>query len=341
MVRTEDALAVGPAAAPAASLRPAGLSPSETIIEANDLSKRFGSEVAVEGVTLAVPRSTLFGFIGPSGSGKTTTVRLLTGAYEPTSGAARVMGQTPTAFTAAARQRLGYLPQQFVLYPNLSVWENLNFAASLYGMGLRRGGRLKEMLDFVELSADRRKLARQISGGMQRRLALAATLAHDPDLLFLDEPTAGVDPILRRKFWDYFTALRDAGHTLFITTQYVSEAAYCDVVGVMSQGRLLLVESPHGLHRRAYGGDVIDLRAARPLTEDALVALGALPFVRASVQPLGEGKLRLVVDDAATAVPDLLEWSQARAIPIDSVERYAPPMDDVFVELFKREQPHA
>jgi ABC-2 type transport system ATP-binding protein len=321
---------------PARPVTPNSNGAGEIVIEARGLSKRFNNGFAVQDVTLAVPRGTLFGFIGPSGCGKTTTVRLLTGAYAPTSGAARVLGQEPTAFAASARQRLGYLPQQFVLYPNLSVWENLNFAASLYGMGWRRGLRLNEMLDFVELSGDRGKLARDISGGMQRRLALAATLAHDPEVLFLDEPTAGVDPILRRKFWDYFKALRDAGHTLFITTQYVSEAAYCDKVGVMSQGRLLMAETPAGLYRRAYGGEIVHLLPARPLSPDRLAALAALPCVLTGAQPLGDGTLRLVVDDAGTAVPALLEWCRQCGIAVEHVERHVPPIDDVFVELHRK-----
>ena len=229
----------------------------DAVISAQHLTKKFGDETAVEDVSFDVPRASIFGFIGPSGSGKTTTVRLLTGVYTPTEGEVSVLDRSPARFSQSDRARLGYMPQLFVLYPNLTVWENLNFAASLYGMSLFRGKRLKEALTFVELDEHRSKLARNISGGMLRRLSLAATLVHDPELLFLDEPTAGIDPVLRRKFWDHFRELKDQGRTIFITTQYVSEADNCDLVGVQNNGKLLLVDTPQGIRqprlRRRHG----------------------------------------------------------------------------------------
>jgi len=174
------------------------------VVETADLTKAFGKDLAVQSLTMQVPRGTIFGFVGPSGCGKTTTVRLLTGFYKPTSGTLSVLGKKPTDFSKSDREKIGYLIQQFVLYPDLTVWENLNFAASFYGVGLFRWQRLNKLLDFVELKGDKNKLARDLSGGMKRRLSLAATLVHNPELLFLDEPTAGIDPLLRRKFWDYF-----------------------------------------------------------------------------------------------------------------------------------------
>jgi ABC-2 type transport system ATP-binding protein len=222
---------------------------NDSVISAKNLTKKFGGETAVQDVSFDVPRASIFGFIGPSGSGKTTTVRLLTGVYTPTEGEVIVLDRNPAKFSQGERARLGYMPQLFVLYPNLTVWENINFAASLYGMSLFRGKRLKEALTFVELYEHRSKLARNISGGMLRRLSLAATLVHDPQLLFLDEPTAGIDPVLRRKFWDHFRELKDQGRTIFITTQYVSEADNCDLVGVQNNGKLILVDTPQGIHQ--------------------------------------------------------------------------------------------
>ncbi len=310
----------------------------EAAVRAVDLTKRFGNEVAVDHMTFDVPEGAIFGLIGPSGSGKTTAVRLMTGIYEPTEGSVTVLGRSPHNFNSTVRRRLGYMPQQFVLYPDLSVWENMHFAAALYGMGLRRGKRLKELLEFVELEDHRGKLARNISGGMQRRLSLAATLAHDPRLLLLDEPTAGIDPILRAKFWDYFKDLRERGRTLVVTTQYVGEAAYCDLVGVMAEGRLLMVETPDGLRRRAYGGEVVDLQATRPLDYRTVTQLRALPFVTGRLQPLGETGLRMVVDDAGTAVPELVEWARTNALEVRSIEKFEAPLDDVFVDIVKKEQ---
>jgi ABC-2 type transport system ATP-binding protein len=314
--------------------RPAG----PASVQTRGLTKRFGSEAAVQDLSFEVQRGTIFGLIGPSGSGKTTAVRLMTGIYEPTEGEVFVLGKRPRDFNSTIRRRIGYMPQHFVLYPDLSVWENMHFAAALYGMGLRRGARLRQMLDFVELDEHRGKLARNISGGMQRRLSLAATLAHRPELLFLDEPTAGIDPILRAKFWDYFKGMRDRGRTLVVTTQYVGEAAYCDFVGVMAEGRMLMVETPDGLRARAFGGDMVDLQAARPLDYRTVAQIRSLGFITGRIQPLGDSGLRLVVDDAGTAVPELVEWANANSLDVRSIEKYEPPLDDVFVEVVKRAQ---
>jgi ABC-2 type transport system ATP-binding protein len=305
------------------------------VIHAENLTKQFGDEVAVNGATFDVQPGTIMGFIGPSGSGKTTLVRLLTGVLTPSAGKAIVLGRQPIHFNQATREKIGYMPQLFVLYPQLTVWENLNFAASIYGMGLRRGNRLKNVLDFVELYEHRGKRTRDTSGGMQRRLSLAATLVHEPSLIFLDEPTAGIDPVLRRKFWDHFRALRDEGRTLFVTTQYVGEAAFCDYVGVMANGRVLMVEPPEELRRRAYGGDMIDVTTSMPFNRSLLTAMRQLPFVVGSVDAVSSTHIRLTVDDDSTALPALVDWCRDQDLEVQSIEPYVPPYDDVFVELVK------
>ena len=240
-------------------------------------------------------------------------------------------------FSQGERARLGYMPQLFVLYPNLTVWENLNFAASLYGMGLFRGKRLKRALEFVELYEHRWKLARNISGGMLRRLSLAATLVHDPQLLFLDEPTAGIDPVLRRKFWEHFRELKNQGCTVFVTTQFVSEADNCDLVGVQNNGKLLLVDTPQGLRHHAYGGDMVDFRTAQPFDFQAENMLRSLPFVRAKTVRTGPDSMRIIVDRASTATPELMEWAQQQDIRVKAVVEYTPSFEDVFVELVRPE----
>ena len=312
----------------------------DAIIWTSGLTKRFGHEFAVRDVSFQVPRGQIFGFIGPSGSGKTTTIRILTGYYQPTSGKVLVFNTQPTRFTQEMREQIGYMPQLFVLYPNLSVWENLNFAASIYGMSLARRKRLNELLDFVELKEHKRKLARDISGGMQRRLSLAATLVHKPELIFLDEPTAGVDPVLRSKFWDHFRKLRDAGRTLFITTQYVGEAAYCDLVGVMREGRLLIVDTPEGLRYRAYGGDVVNLQTVNPMDATTELDLSQQHFVKGKIIRAEGNCIRTVVDDASTAIPALLDWCRAKSISVHSIDQFYPPFDDVFIQLVKEDENH-
>lgn len=305
-------------------------------IRTHELTKAFNGDVAVDKINMDVPEGAIFGFIGPSGSGKTTTVRLLMGLFEPDSGDVSVLGVRPAEFTRSDRERIGYLPQLFVLYPDLTVWENMNFAASLYGVSFWRHKILNRLLDLVELREHKHKLVRNISGGMQRRLSLAATLVHDPDLLFLDEPTAGIDPILRKKFWDYFKTLQEHGHTLFVTTQYVGEAAYCDFVGVMSEGKLLTVNTPNGLRREAYGGDIVKMGSTERIDYDLRQQVQDLPELKSRILSATDYELQLLVEDAATATPYLVDYFRNRNKAINSIESYFPSYDDVFVKLIEK-----
>jgi ABC-2 type transport system ATP-binding protein len=308
------------------------------IVETQQLTKRFGDQVAVDDLTLSIPPGTIFGFIGPSGSGKTTTVRLLTGVQSPTSGEVRVFGVAPSSFSERERARIGYMPQLSVLFPHLSIIENLRFVASIYGMRWGRRKRLDQALEFVELQDDRRKRLRHASGGMQRRLALAAALVNDPQLLFLDEPTAGIDPVLRRKFWDHFESLRNDGCTVFVTTQYVGEAAYCDKIGVLRRGRLLTVDTPDGLRRQAFGGEVIDLILADRIEQELITDVALLDYVVHAQRTRVDGRgMRVTVEDADPVIPKLQQWLVERGVRIESVDRYLPPFDDVFVNLVQSE----
>ena len=238
-------------------------SSARTTVSCSGLTKSFNGDAVVRDVALNIAEGSIVGLIGPSGCGKTTTVRLLVGLLEPTAGTATVWDTTSTALSAAQRQRIGYLPQIPALFPDLSLWENLSFHASMYGLRMRRRRRLHHVLEWVELDEHRKKKVREVSGGMQRRLALAAAFVHDPMLLFLDEPTAGIDPILRSTFWEQFREMRDEGRTMCVTTQYVGEAAYCDYVGVLSDGELLLVDTPENLRKAAFDGEVVDIELSR------------------------------------------------------------------------------
>jgi ABC-2 type transport system ATP-binding protein len=311
----------------------------QSIILVDRVTKAFGEDAGVFDLSFEVPAGTIFGLIGPSGCGKTTTVRLMTGLYKPDRGNLLVLGRNPNRFGLRTRERIGYMPQHFVLYPNLTVWENLNFVASLYGMGyFSRRKWLEQALDFVELSDARRRLGSQLSGGMQRRLELACTLVHDPLLVFADEPTAGIDPVLRGKFWDHFRNLRDQGRTLFITTQYVGEAAYCDLVGVMRAGRLIHIDTPDNLRRAAFGGEIIQLVVDPGQAYDMAKLLQQQPFVKdVRRSPEQPGLLYLYVDDASDTLPQVFNVMQEHPdVNVQQADKYMPPFDDVFIRLMEQ-----
>jgi len=306
------------------------------LISFDHVSKSFGDFIATQDLSFSLPKGKIIGLIGPSGSGKTTTIRLLTGIYHPSEGRIKVFDKSPSDFTTKEKAKIGYLTQHFTLFPDLSIASNMNFAASMYGQGiLRRRKKIDQLLDLVELQEHRNKLAKKISGGMQRRLQLASTLIHDPELLLLDEPTAGIDPILRRKFWDYFEMLRDEGKTLFVTTQYVNEASYCDLVGVLADGKLLELCEPQELRRIAFGGEKLNLRTIDRFTEAQLAELAELDIIK-NVRRMDDGTIRILVDHAATALPELMSWLQDRSVPVESLQEYQPPFDDVFVEVVER-----
>jgi ABC-2 type transport system ATP-binding protein len=309
------------------------------VIRADKASHRFSSDVGVYDLSFQVPRGVIFGLIGPSGCGKTTTVRMLTGIYKPTGGKLQVLGEAPYRFDAKTREKIGYMPQQFVLYPMLSVAENFNFSAALYGLGLfRRIHRQHQLLKFVELYRERNRVTSKLSGGMQRRLQLACALAHDPELIFADEPTAGIDPVLRSKFWDHFRSLRDAGKTLFITTQYVAEAENCDLVGIMRAGRLLYIDTPQDLRRKAFGGDLIRLVVAPDRAKEAANLLSNRPEVKDARPAFAQPGLLLVsTENAAKALPELVAVLRDRGIEVLESEQYSSPFDEVFLELVKRQ----
>lgn len=307
---------------------------------AEDLGKQYGDQWAVHRVNLRVDSVRVVGLVGPSGSGKTTLVRLLNGAIRPDTGQVRLLGGDPRAFRPRDQQRIGYLPQQPVLFPELSLWENLNFHASLVGVRYRRRQRLTELLDFVELGSDRRKKVHEASGGMQRRLALAATLLHQPQVLFLDEPTAGIDPILRRRIWDRLRDLRDQGTLLIVTTQYVGEAAYCDDVGVISEGSLLSLTPPPELARNAYGGEVVELVTPEVLSPALVAELQRIEGVVAIERPTAL-LTRIIATDATPVLDSVSRWVDHHQIVGATVEQPPTDYDDVFVRIIERSRQNA
>ena len=301
----------------------------------DNATKRFGDQLAVDRVSLRVAAGTVLGIIGPSGAGKTTLVRMLAGALAPTEGEIRVMGEDPRNFSRRTREKLGYMPQSFALYPDLTTRENVDFAASLFGMiWWRRHRRTRQVLEFVDLWSVRGRRASKLSGGMQRRLELASALVHDPEIAFLDEPTAGIDPILRETIWRGLHELRERGRTLLVTTQYVGEAENCDAVLLLSEGRLIALGSPDQLRREAVGGDIVVIQTSDGF--DAAV-LRDLPDVK-RIDQRGPHEVRVTVSDAATTLPDVVEAITQRGGDVSSASEDRPSFDEVFALLVERDR---
>lgn len=301
------------------------------VIDVNSITKTFEGNDAVHDVSFDVPKGDIFCLLGPSGSGKTTTIRMILAIYAPDAGSLEVFGKPPESFGRSLYKRIGYMPQQFVLYPTLTVEENLNFIAQLYGVGIRqRRKRIHEMLEFLELEEHRRKSAGDLSSGMQRRVALAAAFLHEPELLILDEPTAGIDPILRAKFWEEFQRLNEAGTTLFVTTQYVSEATNAKRVAILSAGNLVALDTPGELRYQAYGGEVVDVHAAR-ITAETVERLEGHPKVIA-VEDASYDYVRLIIADSDD-LPEITSVFEEQNTDIRKSSEVEPAFDDVFVRL--------
>ena len=308
--------------------------PPSTVV-AESVSKAFGDRVVLDDVSLEVGRGEVFALIGPSGSGKSTLIRMMVGLSVPSSGSLRVLNSEPRRFSPAQRGLLGYVPQSFVLYPTLTVLQNARFVAGLYGMGwLQKRRRIRETLQLLELWDARNRRASQISGGMKRRLSLACALLHSPTILFVDEPTAGLDPILRSTIWEHLRSLASAGTTVFVTTQHLDESERCDRVAMLNAGAVVALGSPEELRRQALGGHALEIHGPNLDWKDT-DALRALDSVRSLSSP-AMGRIRVVVDDVPTATAKVSAVLNERGVQVDKIEAIDPSFDEVFVALVDR-----
>ena len=314
---------------------PAVTSPAAAgpIISAAGLTRAFDDHVVVDNLTFDVPRGTILGVVGPSGSGKTTTIRMLTGTLGRTSGEIQVLGEDPMNFTRRTRGRIAYMPQLFSLYEDLSAQENVGFVAALYGIGpFKRRRLIRRALEVVDLSDARHRLARDLSGGMQRRLELACALVHSPDVLFVDEPTAGIDPVLRQSIWDELRKLSDEGRTLLVTTQYVTEAEYCDRVALIVDGALVALDEPEALRQMVFGGDVLQIDTGRAVDPELLSSIDGVTAVR-QTEPR---QLMATVEDAGSLTPHIIDSLRASGVEVVGIQEHQPTFDEVFTSLVEQ-----
>jgi ABC-2 type transport system ATP-binding protein len=306
---------------------------SDVVIEARGLTRRFRRVVAVDHLDLTIYRGEIFGLLGPDSAGKTTTLRLLCGLMRPSEGSARVAGCDTVRQAEALKRQIGYMPQQFSLYGDLTVMENLLFFADIFDVREpERSQRIERLLRFAGLAEFTGRRAAYLSGGMKQKLALACALLHQPPILLLDEPTTGVDPVSRREFWQILTELHLAGVTLVITTPYMDEAERCTRVGLMYQGRLMVCDMPARI-RQMIEGEVIELqvgafRQARLLLQDAPGIL--------EIQTYGE-MLHLIVDNAEERMPAIAARLEGAGIPVLSMRRTRARMEVAFISLIRRQ----
>ena len=307
-------------------------------VEVNDLVKRFGDFVAVDHVSFSVRRGEIFGFLGPNGAGKSTTIRMLCALLLPTSGRAMVGGLDLAVSAEAVRKNIGYMSQRFSLYDDLTVAENIDFFSGIYQVPAgRRAERKEYVLAMSDLRDRRDTMTRLLPGGLKQRLALGCAILHQPPILFLDEPTSGVDPIARRTFWSLIYQLSDEGHTVFVSTHYMDEAEYCHRLALMYRGRIIALGSPQELKDHLRSHNLMNL-----VSSDLLESMKILERTTGvlDVAVFGGG-LHVTVQEPAATGERIRGALRDRNISIRNLELIQPSMEDIFVAMIEEEEKKA
>ncbi|MGH7668655.1 MAG: ATP-binding cassette domain-containing protein [Gemmatimonadaceae bacterium] len=302
-------------------------------VEVHDLTRKFGDFTAVDHVSFEVPEGEVFGFLGPNGAGKTTTIKMLTGLLAPTSGTGRVAGFDVRTDTERIKERIGYMSQLFSLYGDLTVEENIAFFAGLYDVtGARLEARRDWVLDMAGLTEHRRQMTADLPLGWKQRLALGCAVLHEPPILFLDEPTSGVDPVSRRSFWELIYTLADRGTTIFVSTHYMDEAEYCNRLALMNRGRLIALDRPAALRGRMTE-PILEIA-----TDNGPAAVQELQRAPGVLEAAMFGRtVHVVVQDEAAARDTLPAFLSAHGRTCERITTVRPSLEDVFVSLVRRE----
>jgi len=301
-------------------------------IELHSVTKKFGERIVVDAVTLQIEQGEMFALVGPDGAGKTTVIRMLCGITTPTSGELTVQGFDVRRHPEEVRKRIGYLSQKFSLYGDLTIDENVEFFAEIHGVRDYKKRR-NELLEFTRLTPFRTRLAEKLSGGMKQKLALACTLVHTPEVIFLDEPTTGVDPVSRRDFWKVLSSLLKTGITILMTTPYLDEAERCSRVALMSEGKILMADTPNNLEK-VMKGDVVEI--ITPRIRSAFTALRNNPLVL-EVQAFGD-RVNVVLPKAAADMPAVLDYLRREAVEVTGWRVIPPSLENVFISLLSGQQ---
>lgn len=307
-------------------------SSSDIAIEISNLTKRFENVTALDNLSLAVKYGEIFGLLGPNGSGKTTTINIVSGLSRPTSGQVKVLGYDITENTNAVHAVLGAVPQETALYEELTAWTNMTIHADLYGVcRSEREQRITNMLNLVQLYERRDNRVSTFSGGMKRRLALARALLHDPKLLYLDEPTLGVDVQSRRALWDYILDLKKKGKTILLTTNYLEEAnALCDRLAILDHGRLVAIDTSSNLKRR-YGDTIIEIETTSPISQNIVTRMSTLPGITKVHQNDKELKITSIGDNTSTIGQIVMLVTKETALR--TISQREPNLDEIFLNL--------
>ncbi len=306
-------------------------------IECRNLTKTFGAFTAVDNLNLRVRKGEIFGFIGPNGAGKTTAIRMICGVLSPSTGTAIIDGIDVVKNPEEVKQRIGYMAQNFILYGDLTTHENLDFYGTIYGLSQsQRKQRIKQLLELVKLQDFENYLANELSGGMRNRLSLANALLHEPKILILDEPTAGIDPPLRRTFWQFFRELNAKGTTILVTTHYLDEAKHCDRLGLISNGNLIAEGSPTEIVRKVYNGDLVQVtvRESEQGLRNILVDIDEIKeilFFR-DIEPRG-CQTHFVVENADSDLPKIQKLLYGKKIDVLTAGKVSISMEDAFIKL--------
>ena len=302
-------------------------------IEIHHLTRTFGDFAAINDISFTIPQGEIFGLLGPNGAGKTTTIRILCGILLPSSGSASVLGFDVTRDPEKIKAQIGYMSQKFSLYNDLTPVENITFYASIYGVPPReRPARVQELIRMADLTGHERQLTRNLSGAWRQRLALACAIVHRPRMIFLDEATAGVDPISRREFWDLIYTLAGEGVSVLATTHYMDEADYCNTIGMMYQGELIALSSPEEL-KDSLPGSLVQLDCSQP--PEAARLAGELPGVLNT--SLHGAQVHLTLHSPAQA-PAVQQALAAAGIAVQGWEAISPSLEDVFISMVARRQ---